>query len=174
MSALRREYDPAASAGLDQAAVEKKVGADAKAESEKAERIKSEIDKSEIDKAAVRKPDKPASLQQRIKRTEERISDRRAALALRTADVNAKVRKSLSSPLLIIAAAGAGFVFAQFRKKRRPEKEDRREPVVVKPSIFASITDALTLATTLLAMMPLIRSKAKEGVQEATGEVPES
>ena len=184
MSALRREYDPAASAGLDQAAVEKKVGADAKAEGEKAEPIKSEIDKSEIDKseidkseidkAAVRKPDKPASLQQRIKRTEERISDRRAALALRTADVNAKVRKSLSSPLLIIAAAGAGFVFAQFRKKRRPEKEDRREPVVVKPSIFASITEALTLATTLLAMMPLIRSKAKEGVQEATGEVPES
>ena len=174
MSALRREYDPAASAGLDQAAVEKKVGADAKAESEKAERIKSEIDKSEIDKAAVRKPDKPASLQQRIKRTEERISDRRAALALRTAAINGKVRKSLSSPLLMVGAAGAGFVFAQFRKKRRPEKEDRREPVVVKPSIFASITEALTLATTLLAMMPLIRSKAKEGVQEATGEVPES
>ena len=102
------------------------------------------------------------------------MSDRRAALALRTADVNGKVRKSLSSPLLIVAAAGTGFVFAQFRKKRRPEREDRREPVVVKPSIFASVTDALTLATTLLAMMPLIRSKAKEGVQEATGEVPES
>ena len=169
MSALRREYDPVESSGLDKTAVEKKVDADAKVESEKAERVK-----SEIDTADVQKPEKRPSLEQRIKRTEERISDRRAALALRTADINGKVRKSLSSPLLMVGAAGAGFVFAQFRKKRRPEKEDRREPVVVKPSIFATITEALTLATTLLAMMPLIRSKAKEGVQEATGEVPQS
>ena len=169
MSALRRESERAEDAGVDNAAVDRKIKADDQADVDKAERVKSEITKT-----VVAKPEKPEPLEARIKRTEERIADRRAALALRAADVNGKVRKSLSSPLLIVGAAGAGFVFAQFKKKPRPEREERRKDIVAKPSIFATITDALTLATTLLAMMPLIRSKAKEGVQEATGEVPET
>ena len=114
------------------------------------------------------------SLDSRIDRTEQRIAKRRLVLVARASDVTGKVSGKLGSPLLMLGAAGIGFVFAQFRSRRSRddrEKRERRE-VVTKPSIFASITDALTLATTLLAMMPLIRSKAKEGVQEATGEVP--
>lgn len=120
------------------------------------------------------------SLDTRICRAEERIASRRDALAARAAVVNGRVRGKLSSPLLIVVAAGAGFVFAQFRRHRRSERPDERErredrpEVVMKPSIFSTLTDALTLATTVLAMMPLIRSTAKEGVQEATGEVAPS
>ena len=112
------------------------------------------------------------SLDSRIHRAEERIAKRRLVLVARTSDVNGKVRAKLGSPLLMMGAAAIGFVFAQFRRGRAPEERRDRPEVVMKPSVFASITDALTLATTLLAMMPLIRSKAKEGVQEATGEVP--
>ena len=115
------------------------------------------------------------SLDQRINRLEERIGGHRDALALRTQSVGGGARKLLSSPFLIVAAAGAGFVVAQFRKRRRrPEREETLEPVVVKPSIFASLTDALTLATTLLAMMPLIRKKAEQGAQDAQQGAPES
>lgn len=114
------------------------------------------------------------SLDSRIHRTEQRIAKRRLVLVARASEVNGKVRGKLGSPLLMLGAAGIGFVFAQFRRRRSRDERERRErpEVVMKPSIFASVTDALTLATTLLAMMPLIRSKAKEGVQEATGEVP--
>ena len=114
------------------------------------------------------------SLDSRIHRTEQRIAKRRLVLVARASEVNGKVRGKLSSPLLMLGAAGIGFVFAQFRRRRSRDERDRgeRQEVTMKPSIFATVTDALTLATTLLAMMPLIRSKAKEGVQEATGEVP--
>ena len=112
------------------------------------------------------------SLDARIDRAEQRIAKRRVVLAARTSDVNSKVRGKLGSPLLVVGAAAIGFVFAQFRRSRARDEPRHRPEVVVKPSVFASITDALTLATTLFAMMPLIRSKAKEGVQEATGEVP--
>ena len=129
MSALRREYDPAESAGLDKAAVENKVGDDAKVEIEKAERVKSEINKADVPKA-----DKPPSLEQRIKRTEDRISERRAALALRTGDVSGKVRKSLSSPLLIVGAAGAGLdeqgVVEIFPNSPVPAKVDDRRSLL--------------------------------------------
>lgn len=121
------------------------------------------------------RPHQPESLDKRIDRVEERIAGHRDALAVRTQSVGGGVRKLLSSPFLIVAAAGAGFVFAQFRKRRRRrEREDTLEPVVVKPSIFASLTDALTLATTLLAMMPLIRKKAEQGAQDAQQGAPES
>ena len=118
--------------------------------------------------------DAVGSLDSRIHRTEQRIAKRRLVLVARASDVNGKVRGKLSSPLLMLGAAGMGFVFAQFRRRRSRDERDRgeRQEVTMKPSIFATVTDALTLATTLLAMMPLIRSKAKEGVQEATGEVP--
>ena len=115
------------------------------------------------------------SLDARIQRTEQRIAKRRLVIVARTSDVTGQVRGNLGSPLLMLGAAGFGFVFAQFRRRRSRDEHKRdseRPEVVMKPSLFASITDALTLATTLLAMMPLIRSKAKEGVQEATGEIP--
>ena len=114
------------------------------------------------------------SLDSRIQRAEQRIAKRRLVLVARASDVNGKVRGKLGSPLLMLGAAGIGFVFAQFRRRRSRDERGRRDrpEVVMKPSVFASLTDALTLATTLLAMMPLIRSKAKEGVQEATGELP--
>lgn len=127
------------------------------------------------DTTAEVKAEHRATLDERIKRTEDRIAGRRAVLAVRAGAVSGTVRKKLSSPLLIVGAAAAGFVFAQFKRKRsRAESDDHREQVVMKPSVFASLTDALTLATTLLAMLPMIRSKAKDGVQEATGEAPPS
>ena len=140
-----------------------------------AEKLREQVRTENRDREA-----KKESLNDRIRRTEKRIADRRLILAARTSDVTGKMRGTLASPLLMIGAAGAGFVLAQFHRrrdrdgrKRKRERDDRPE-VVMKPSIFASLTDALTLGTTLLAMMPLIRSKAKEGVQEATGEVPPS
>lgn len=112
------------------------------------------------------------SLETRIHRTEQRIAKRKLVIAARKADVSGEVRGKLGSPLLVLGAAGIGFVFAQFRRRRSREERRERPEVLMKPSMFATVTDALTLATTLLAMMPLIRSKAKEGVQEATGDVP--
>jgi hypothetical protein len=129
------------------------------------------------DRAAAEKSAKSVeSLDDRIERAERRIAKHRLVLAARTGDVTGKVRGKLGSPMLVVIAAGAGFLFAQFRKRRGKDEVDRRDrpEVVMRPSMFATLTDALTLATTLLAMMPLIRSKAKEGVQEATGEVPPS
>jgi hypothetical protein len=126
--------------------------------------------------SALRREQEPQSLDARIRNAEQRIATRRLVLAARASDVNGKVRRKLGSPLLILAAAGAGFVFAQFKRRRGSGERDRddKPEVVMKPSIFAVLTDALTLATTVLAMLPLIRSKAKdaakEGVQEAAVE----
>ena len=108
--------------------------------------------------AAGRKLDKAESLDQRITRTENRIAGRRATLAAQAGDAGGQVRRTLSSPLLIGVAAGAGFLIAQFAKRRRAAGiRDEREQIIVKPSLFASLTDALTMVTTLLAMLPLLR-----------------
>jgi hypothetical protein len=121
--------------------------------------------------AADRKAREPVSLDRRIREVEVRLAGRQAAIGSRSAALGRNVRESLGSPIALLAAAGAGFAIGQFSKRKRAEPHADSAPASTRPSILATALDALTLATTVMALLPAMR-RAPARDPERTGEMP--
>ena len=81
------------------------------------------------------------------------------------------LREGLSSPITLLIAAGTGFALGQFSKRKRAEAHADSDPPRARLSIFAMLMEALTLATTVMAMLPVLRREpARES--EPAGEAP--
>ena len=114
---------------------------------------------------------RPAPLNQRIREVEQQLAGRQRSIGFRAAALARNLREKLSSPITLLVAAGAGFAIGQFSKRKRAEPHTGTDPANTRPSIFATLMDAFSLATTVMAMLPAIR---REPVRdpEATGETP--
>lgn len=118
---------------------------------------------------ANRNSTRPASLNQRIREAEGQLAGRQKSIGFRTAALGRNLRETLSSPMAFLVAAGVGFAIGKFSKKRSAEPHADRAPVSVRPSIFATLMEAITLASTVMAMLPAIRREPVRDT-EATGE----
>ena len=106
---------------------------------------------------------------------EQRLRWRRVAARLHAADVGHGLRRKLTSPATLIAAVGVGFAAGWYQMHRKAGP--RAEPPVPRearkapgPSIFATIMDGLSLAGTLLAMLPR-HDRAPATAPDGTGAV---
>jgi hypothetical protein len=113
----------------------------------------------------------PVSLDERIRQTERQLAGRQSSIGVRAAALGRSVRENLSSPIALLVAAGAGFAIGQYSKRKKAEPTAESEPSSVRPSIFATLMDAITLATTVLAMFPAMR-REPPGEAGAAGEMP--
>jgi hypothetical protein len=111
----------------------------------------------------------PAPLNQRIREAEQQLAGRQRSLGICTAALGRNLRETLSSPLTLVVAAGAGFAIGKFSKRKRAEPRAERDPPSARPSIFVTLIDAITLAGTLVAMLPAIRREPVRAT-EATGD----
>jgi hypothetical protein len=114
---------------------------------------------------------RPAPLNQRIREAEQRLAGRQRSIGFRAAALGRNLREKLSSPITLLVAVGAGFAIGQFSKRKRAEPRADSDPPSTRPSIFATLMDAFTLATTVMAMLPAIRRQPVRDT-EATGETP--
>lgn len=121
--------------------------------------------------AAHRDSARPASLNQRIRESERQLAGRQRSLGLRAGALRRNLRQNLGSPIALIIAAGAGFAVGQFSKRKRAEAAPRSDPPSDRPSLFATLMDALTLATTVMAMLPAMRREPARDTATA-GETP--
>jgi hypothetical protein len=81
------------------------------------------------------------------------------------------LRETLSSPLTLLVAAGVGFAIGKVSKRKSAKPHADSAPPSVRPSIFATLLEAFTLASTVMAMLPAMR-RAPVRDTEATGETP--
>ena len=120
---------------------------------------------------ANRNSTRPASLNQRIREAERQLAGRQRSIGFRAAALGRSVRENLSSPIALLVAAGVGFAIGQFSKRKSAEPHAGTDPPSARPSIFATLMDAFTLASTVMAMLPAIRREPARDT-EATGETP--
>jgi hypothetical protein len=99
----------------------------------------------------------PASLDRRIRETEQRLADRQRSAGVHAAALDRTLREGLSSPITLLIAAGAGFALGQFSRRRRARACPDGEPPRAGRSILAALMEALTLASTVMAMLPARR-----------------
>lgn len=110
------------------------------------------------------------SLERRIREVEARLADRQRAVGAGAAALESGVRAAMTSPLALLAAVGAGFAIGQYSKRRRAAPQVASGPAVVRPSIFATLMEVLTLASTVMAILPALRRRPEEGA-DAAGDV---
>jgi hypothetical protein len=73
--------------------------------------------------------------------------------------------------MAFLVAAGVGFAIGKFSKRKRAEPHADSAPASVRPSIFATLMEAITLASTVMAMLPARRREPARDF-EATGKTP--
>lgn len=105
---------------------------------------------------------KPGSLNRRVSDVEQRIAGRQKAFGERALTVLGSVREKLSSPVTLLLAVGGGIGLGYFMRHKMETASNRTrspapEAVAVRPSIFATLLDAFTLVSTVLAMVPSFR-----------------
>ena len=102
---------------------------------------------------------KPGSLNQRVSDAEQRITGRQKAIGERAVTVFGNVREKLNSPVTLLLAVGGGIGLGYFTRHRMETAASRPpdpepEGVAGRPSIFATLLDAFTLVSTVLAIVP--------------------
>jgi hypothetical protein len=113
----------------------------------------------------------PASLDRRIREAEQRLAGRQRSTGVHAAAVGRNLREGLSSPITLLIAAGTGFALGQFSKRKRAEARADSDPPRARLSIFAMLMEALTLAPTVMAMLPALRREPSRE-SEPAGEAP--
>ena len=104
--------------------------------------------------------EKPSgSLNERVSDVEQRIAGRQKAIGERAATIFGSVREKLSSPITLLLAAAGGIGLGYFTRHRMETASSRapdrgRDVVEVRPSILATLLNAFTLISTVLAMVP--------------------
>lgn len=73
--------------------------------------------------------------------------------------------------MAFLVAAGVGFAIGKFSKRKSAKAHAECDPPSVRPSIFATLMEAITLASTVMAMLPARRREPARDF-EATGETP--
>jgi hypothetical protein len=104
-----------------------------------------------------RDPPIPASLDRRIRQAEQRLADRQRSTGVHAAALGRTLRGALSSPVTLLIAAGAGFALGQFSKRRGARACPDGDPPRAGRSIFATLMEAITLASTVMAILPARR-----------------
>ena len=114
------------------------------------------------------------SLDHEIHQIESRLRARRSLTTLHAEALQRSLREKLSSPLALAAAAGAGFAaghFGVFRKKsvaeeiedRIDDRPARERPGIDYPGLLSQIMNGLSLASSIMAMLP--RQQAEPGYE---------
>ena len=111
---------------------------------------------------------RPATLNQRIRLAERQLAERQRSIGICIGALGRNLREILRSPLTVLVAAGAGFGLGQFSKRQRQEPAPESEPVSARPSLFATLLDAFTLASSVMAMLPPLRRRFASD-DDATG-----
>lgn len=96
-------------------------------------------------------------LRSRIRAAERQLAQRQADVRSHAAALGRGARASLGSPAALLAGVGAGFALGLFTKRRRASpRPPPVEPAAARPSIFASLLDAVTLVTTVMSLFPAL------------------
>ena len=109
------------------------------------------------DAAPGREPAMSAPLKLRIRAAERQLAERQADVRSHSAALGRSARASLGSPAALLAGVGAGFALGLFTRRRRASSPPQHsEPTTVRPSVFASLLDAVTLVTTVMSLFPAL------------------
>lgn len=122
------------------------------------------------DAAPGREPAMSAPLKLRIRAAERQLAERRADVRSHSAALGRSARASLGSPAALLAGVGAGFALGLFTRRRRASSP--RPPIelpTARPSIFASLLDAVTLVSTVMALFPALGLGRGRDAGAATG-----
>ena len=111
--------------------------------------------------APVREPAMTAPLRVRIRAMERQLAGRQSAVRSHAVALGRGARASLGSPAALLAGVGAGFALGLFTKRDRSRPRSPPPPAPVeataaRPSIFASLLDAVTLVTSVMALFPAL------------------
>jgi hypothetical protein len=101
----------------------------------------------------------PAPVARRIHEVEQRLAGRQRLTGVHAAAVGRNLRQGLSSPFTLLIAAATGFALGQLSKRNRAAARADGDPPRPRRSIVAALMDALTLATTVMTMLPALRRK---------------
>ena len=107
-------------------------------------------------------PSPAGSLDRQISDVEERLALRRQSSKVHASALGQRLRDKLSSPVTLLIAAGVGFAaghFNPFRKSGASARVD--ESGAGRHRLLATIMEALSLAGTLMAMLPAIEAARK-------------
>ena len=112
---------------------------------------------------------RPVSLNQRIRETEHQLADRQRSVGLRAAALRRSFRAGLGSPITLLVAGGVGFAVGQFSKRKLRAPHAGTALPGARPSFVATLLEAFTLATTVMAMLPARRRGPPCDVAPADG-----
>lgn len=110
---------------------------------------------------------RPASLDRRIRETEDRLARRRETVGFRAASLGRNLREKLSSPLAVLVAAGAGFAIGHFSRCNTAQTQADGDSGTPRQSVFATLLEAFTLASTVIAMLPVLRQEPADETRAA-------
>jgi hypothetical protein len=121
--------------------------------------------------------DNPAqtSLTTRIAQTERKILDQRSLVRLRAARLDRRVRAQLTSPTMLLLAAGAGFVTGILTDRRAIRFNEHSRGVdgsrAPSNSVLDTALTVFTLVSSVLRVMPSV-TKSLSNRPDAPGNIP--
>jgi len=97
------------------------------------------------------------SLDKSIGEVEQRLADRRGSIGVRYRALGVNLREKLGSPIAFLIAAGTGFALGQFSKRKSAKSDLDSGTGRGRVWTFAMLLDAFSLASTVMAMLPVLR-----------------
>ncbi len=100
-----------------------------------------------------------ASLEQQIGAVQLRLAQHQAMAVSHASATRQLLREKLSSPLVLLAAAAAGFAIYRFNPLRRA-KPDASMKSAGAAATWTQLLDALPLVTALVSLLPTLNKKS--------------
>jgi len=96
----------------------------------------------------------PASLSVQVMQAELRVLQGRRLLGLRASRFGQNMRNRLTSPSMLLLAAGVGLVAERFTWRRTPARGKIKQPSASKNKLFARVLKVVAFARTLWTAFP--------------------
>lgn len=114
-------------------------------------------------------PPASAPLEQRIETIEKRIALRQASVSTHRAELEAAIGNKLTSPLVLVLAAGAGFAIGQIARRLPADGGDTAPGMVHTAPLLSTLLSVMSLVGPVTAIMARIKPRARAATDTRTG-----
>lgn len=114
-------------------------------------------------------PPASAPLEQRIGAIEKRIALRQASVATHRAELEAAIGNKLTSPLVLVLAAGVGFAIGQITRPRPADGSDTAPGTVPTAPLLPTLLSVMSLIGPVTAIIARLKPQARAATDSQTG-----
>lgn len=114
-------------------------------------------------------PPASAPLEQRIGAIEKRIALRQASVATHRAELEAAIGNKLTSPLVLVLAAGVGFAIGQIARPRLVDGSDPAPGTMHTAPLLPTLLSVMSLIGPVTAIMARLKPRARAAADTRTG-----